>query len=320
MTSPLGDKKLTYGMLQQLIGAARDQASEHPELDVEEYDWLKPYHFNPEQLAMLDVFGKKIESFLTETFTNHCQGEFNTEISSITQQFAHTLAEITPTERQNNFFLPFTFEDKICGFLNIPAQSAVSLVGHMLRDFDNAGEPDRKLSQLEETILLDIAAVIVEALGEAFKDNTDTTVHPANYLVKGEWPLRDADTEHLTTIAFAVEHAQAAIEAEFTILSGALEPIAGIKPKPGPEPSPQALSNMIMQHMHKVPIDVDAQLCSASISLDDVMSLAVGDVVLLDKKTANPLDLLLNHRKCFQAYPATSLGRYAIVVAPPEEE
>jgi len=76
----------------------------------------------------------------------------------------------------------------------------------------------------------------------------------------------------------------------------------------------------MMRNMHKVPICLAARLCCGAIELDDVMNLRPGDVLLLPKKVAEPMDILLNEKKTFSAYPATFYGKYAAVIAPPEPE
>ncbi|MCK5174951.1 MAG: hypothetical protein KAR47_16265, partial [Planctomycetes bacterium] len=261
MTSPLGDKKLTHGMLGQLISTAQAQMPEQPEVEAEEYNWLEPHHFDIEQMAMLDVFGKKLEESITETFTGHCQGEFDTLVTSITQQFSLQLAEVTAAERENNFFLSFTADKRTCGFLNLAPETAIALIGHMLCDFDSSGEVGRKLSLLEESILMDIAGVIIAALGEAFQETTAIDIKPARNLHNGDWPLDIAETEHLTTFALTVDHPEAPLQIEFTILSKTIEPIAGILPRTATPPSKQEMSNMIMQHAHKAQVEVTARLC-----------------------------------------------------------
>ena len=70
-----------------------------------------------------------------------------------------------------------------------------------------------------------------------------------------------------------------------------------------------------MRSMHNVPIEVIARFNPASMALNDVMNLAVGDILLLDKKVDEPIELLLNNRPCLLGHPAASLGKYAVVIA-----
>ena len=106
----------------------------------------------------------------------------------------------------------------------------------------------------------------------------------------------------------------------FTILSDILEPLLGTKPKADSHCSAEEIRKMILQNMYDVPIEVTAQLYSSSISLSDMMSLSANDILLLEKKTEEPLDVLFNKTTCLKAYPATSQGKNAVVIAPHEFE
>jgi flagellar motor switch protein FliM len=75
-----------------------------------------------------------------------------------------------------------------------------------------------------------------------------------------------------------------------------------------------------MAHVNKVPVNVTARLSSTAIELDDIMDLKNGDLLLLEQKVSKPFDVLLNDRKCFQAFPATFYGKYALIIAPEESE
>ena len=62
-------------------------------------------------------------------------------------------------------------------------------------------------------------------------------------------------------------------------------------------------------------MEVSARLSSAMITLNDVMTIRKGDVIVLDRKVDTPVDVLVNGQICFQAWPAQHAGRSAIVVA-----
>ncbi len=44
------------------------------------------------------------------------------------------------------------------------------------------------------------------------------------------------------------------------------------------------------------------------------MSLGVGDILLLDKKTDEPVELVVEDRVLFRGRPARSGGKYAVVI------
>jgi len=322
MTSPLEDKNLTRDKLRQLIASVRKHVPpEQVQPDAADYDWQRPYHFNPNQLVAMDTFAKKLAEQVAKTLDTLCQGDFEVTVTSITQHFACAIAANVSIEQPEHYFPPFTTPDNNqCGFVTISPETAPVLVGHMLRDSDIGARDDKKLSELEESILMDFTVAVVDALNAAFEENAGPVVHSSSQLVKGKWPLEFDDFKDLTSIALTANHPDGTIDLIFTILSDIIEPVLGAKTKPEQPPSARQIRDMIMQNMHAAPIEVTARFSSDSMSLGNVMNLCVGDVLLLEKKSDEPIEVLLNNRPSLRAYPATSSGKYAIVIAQPDTE
>jgi len=322
MTNPLEDKSLTRDKLRQLITSARKQVQpEQEQPDAAEYDWQQPHHFSPDQLVALDTFAKKLAEQIAKTLDALCQSEFEVTVTSITQHFACTIAANVSIEQPEHYFPPFASADNNkdqCGFISISPETAMALVGHMLRDPDIGARKEKKLSELEESILMDVNIAIVDALNTTFDKNAGPAVQSSKQLVKGKWPLEIKDLDDFTSIALTANHPDGNIEIVFTILSDIIEPILGTKAKPEKTLTTQQIHDMIMQNMHDAPIQVVARFSSALMSLGDVMNLCVGDLLLLEKNVNEPIELLLNNRPSLRAYPAASAGKYAVVIAPPE--
>lgn len=322
MTNPLEDKNLTRDKLRQLIASVRKHVpTEQVRPDAAQYNWQQPYHFSSDQFVALNVFAKKLADQIDKTFNTLCQGDFSVTIASTSQIYACTIAGAVSTEQPEHYFLPFaTADNNRCGFVSISPETAPVLVGHMLHDSDIGAREDKKLSELEESILMDIAIAMVDALATTLKENSGHVIQKSSNIIKGKWPLDFDDFKDLTSITVTANHPDGTTELTFIILSDILEPVLGIRARPDQEFSAQQIRDMIMQNMHAAPIEVAAQFGSASMSLSDVMNLCVGDMLLLEKKIDEPIEVLLNNRPCLRAYPATSSGKYAIVIAPPDTE
>jgi len=324
MTSPLEDKNLTRDKLRQLIASVRKHVPpEQVQPDTADYDWQLPHHFSPDQLVAMDAFAKKLAKQVAKTFDTFCQDGFEVTVTSITQNFACAIAANVSTEQPEHYFTSFITTDNNknqCGFISISPETALVLVGHMLRDSDIGARDEKKLSELEESILMDITIAVVDALNTAFEENAGPVVRSSSQLVKGKWPLEFDDFKDLTSFTLTANHPDGTIDLIFTILSDIIEPVLGTKIKPEQPLSTRQIRDMIMQNMHDAPIEVNARFSSASMSLSDVMNLRVGDVLLLEKNIDEPIEVLLNNRPSLRAYPATSSGKYAVVIAPPDTE
>jgi flagellar motor switch protein FliM len=317
MTSPLKDKALTREKLQRLIDQARhlvappeDPAQSAP------FDFTQSHHFGPKHLSVFESFAKKLDFQIQRTFETLCQGEFETRTASTSQHYAVALAERVKTQQKKDFFLPFSIDQQLLsGFLACNPTTAMAMVGYMLRDtdFDNQ---QRELSGLEESILLDVMSAIGEAANTAFHLASGPTLQLANRFVIGDWALQYVGLEDLFSIDITITGPQTPIELNLTLLASAMDPILGIQTKPGPKVSTKELSDRILRSMHRAPVELIARVTQATMSLNDVMNLVPGDILVLNKKTVSPLDLLVNRRPCFKAFPARSSGKYAVVIAP----
>jgi flagellar motor switch protein FliM len=318
MTNTIGDKSLTREKLRQLITAAKQHVTgEEAKVDSTEYDWQEPHHFSSEQLAGLESFSKRFEDRIATALDGLCQVQFEVTAGSVTQEFTKSMAEKITQEMADNYFLPFmTDRDRDGGFITISIETAAAIVGHVLRDSNVTVSEDKKLSELEESILTDALGTLVEAISTEFEQSGCSSLHKSSQFVKGQWPFATVGIEDLTSIDFGIKHKDSEHQVKLTIFSYLVEPALGMKSGPEPEVSNEKTSSAIMQTAHKVPIEVTAELCSAAMTLNDIMSLSAGDVLLLEQKVRDPLKVLFNGREGFTGYPAQSSGKYAVVIAP----
>jgi flagellar motor switch protein FliM len=242
-------------------------------------------------------------------------------VTETEQQFAYVLTDIVTKEQTKHYFLPFNGTDsQACGYLSISPEASLTLIGHMLRDSDTGDDPEKELSLLEETILMDIVTAIIDSFTDAVKEECSTALRRTSKFVKGNWPLHTENLDDMCSISMTVSHPDGSLELTFVMLSNILEAVVGGKPINTLKPSPQKISNMLMQTMHEAPVRVAAQLCSASISLNDIMNLQKDDILLLGKTIDDPIDVLLNEHLSFKGHQAKSHGKYAVVITKQEEE
>ncbi|MBN1124144.1 MAG: FliM/FliN family flagellar motor switch protein [Sedimentisphaerales bacterium] len=315
-------KKLTRDKLRrlrQMAGAfgLRDNTESTPECEL--FDWLKPHHFARENLSSYESFARKIEKQVLITFENLCHGQFEVSAGSYEQDYAHRLANQVQTEQQKYYFLPLSVNSKErTGFVSIAPDSAASLVGYMLRDPDFAAGEDRELTKLEESILMDVIAAITDTITRVFSEVGGPAIQKASRFIKGDWPMDFSGLEDLFSITLSLASETDNIELRYTFTAEAMEPILGVEPKTGTNQTPQELRDRIMETIHEAPIQVEARLGRALISLHDIMRLRTNDLVVLRKRITEPIDVLLNKRACFKAYPARTATKYALVISSQE--
>jgi flagellar motor switch/type III secretory pathway protein FliN len=66
--------------------------------------------------------------------------------------------------------------------------------------------------------------------------------------------------------------------------------------------------------MQQIPVPITVQLASAAIGFEEIISLQVDDILLLDKKVDEPVELIVEGKRFLRGRPAKSAGRYAVVI------
>ncbi|MGD2093594.1 MAG: FliM/FliN family flagellar motor C-terminal domain-containing protein [Phycisphaerales bacterium] len=277
-----------------------------------EYNWNQPHYFDRKQLNRLDDFTKKVAREMAVKFVVFCHSEFDVEVVSTTQHFAAELIDEALDSKENDYYLAFESEQgQQYGLISIPTQTAFIWATQLLGDSESEEDSGRDLSQLEESLLLDLLSGLIDAFSHKSLD-----IRPAKSLVRRLFPLELKGTEELCKVSFSVKKAdqEKTTETYILILSSKLESIVGKAEQSSSGFSTEEISKAILGRMQLMPVCVTAQLASTALNLDEIMSLEVGDVLLLDKKIEDPIELIVNDRVAFIGQPAKSTGKHAVVI------
>jgi flagellar motor switch protein FliM len=317
MSNPLADS-LTKEKIQQLFAAAGPRTAEDTsQINAVDYNWYQPHYFTSEQLKKLEDFTKKAAILTDEKFSALCHSNFNTTIISTTQHFADEFLMQPPESHKNNYCLAFGAEKvRTCGLVAIPNQTAAAWVTQLLGDTESEKDLNRTLSQLEESLLLDASSAIIDAF---FGAGSGCNSRPARSLVRGQLPLELQNAEELCKIVFRIAKAQStgSNEAYILIACKEMEIAIGKTSQVADKFSAEDISKAIMNSLYKMPVSVTGQLASIILTFKEIINLQADDIILLDKKVDEPLDLIIDGRAFFHGKPAKSAGSFAVVITEP---
>ena len=299
--------------IQQLLDAVGVESEEDTKCNIDAYDynWTQCRYFNSSRLKELTSFTEKVAQSCARKLTQFYQNNFSVSIVSTTQHYASEFKG--RGKSRGHYFLAFgSIPDQPSGLVGIPDQTAIVWATELLGDSKPADDSVKNLSPLEESLLHDSTSGIVEAFSESI-DHCD--FHPVAEIVRNQMPLEFKGHEELCKITFSVKKSgsETATEAYFLILCDELRP-AVEDDAVAQVISAEDTSNAMLNHVYKVPVLVKAQLDSAVFTFEEIMNLSVGDVLLLDKKTDEPIDLIAKDRILFRGRPAKSAGKYAVVI------
>jgi flagellar motor switch protein FliM len=311
-------KNLSKEKIQQLLAVLGSRTAEDTtKINATEYNWRQPHYCNSSQLNRLDNFTEKLATALAKKFSDFCRSDFNVTIASTTQHFASEFLEQAPdgnSQLTGNYYLVFnTDQGQSCGLIGMSGQTAINWAKQVLGDIESEENLDRDLSQLEESLLLDITSLLIEAISDC---NDDYNFHPAKNIVKGPLPLELEGTEELCKITFNIKKTDSenSSEAYFLMPCSKLDPVVGKDTKAYNKFSAEDISKTILGHMQQIPVPITVQLASAAIAFEEIISLQVDDILLLDKKVDEPVELIVEGKRFLHGRPAKSAGRYAVVI------
>lgn len=317
---------LTAQRIKQLLGSVGVESIEEAKQNVEafEHDWRRPRYFSRDQLAELKVFAKSVADAASEKFTQFYQSDFTVTTDSISQHFANDFIRQMADENNSNFFLLFGDAPAAgnvnvgpWGLVGIPKKTALAWTTQSLGQDDSEEDPTRSLSQLESSLLLDIASLFVQALSSSYENYSSQII---GEIVAGQFPLELEDTKELCKIAFNTKttDSQDAPEKAFLLMfCDKLEPATKIIKQADETLSAEEASKAIVEHLSTLPVSITVQLGSASIPFGELMNLAANDVLVLDTKIDEPISVIVGETELFHARPAKSEGKYAIAITEP---
>ena len=90
--------------------------------------------------------------------------------------------------------------------------------------------------------------------------------------------------------------------------------MAGKTVRDSGEFSAEDISKLILEHLQEMPVLITGQLASAVLSFEELMNLQADDILLLDKRVDQPVELIVDGRTVYYGRPAKSAGKYAVTI------
>ncbi len=309
---------LSREKIKRLLAAVGSEATEDTtQIESTEYNWHQSYYFSADQLKKLDNFAKKVAQICTKKFALLYHSDFNVTITSTTQHFADEFLDQVSYKEQGDYYLAFGIDQEHpCGFISIPLQTAIILATQLLGCPESEKDSGRALSLSEKSLLLDVASSIIKALSDSYGSYD---FQPAESIVRGQLPFVLDGTEELCKITFGIEKkgSENSFEAQLLILCDKLEPAAGKTTQTTEGLSSEDISKVILGQLYQMSVSITAQLASTVLTFEEIMSLQVDDILLLDKRIDEPIELIVEDQIVLHGRPAKSAGKYAVVITEP---
>ena len=294
-----------------------DELDKTPEKTVKNYDFARPSKFSKDHLRTLEIifenYGRLLSTNLPAYLRKNVQVEVMNAEANTYSEFSNALSNPVLLGVVN--FAPL--EANI--IIELAANLGFAIVDRMLRGFGNPLEKNREYTEIELVIVERIMEVCTNLLVEPWEsvvnieprlERIETNSQFAQFISPSEMTaivtmnIKIGDTEGLMNVCIPYSCVEPVIDKLNTKYwySAMKEDATG------------EYRDNIEDIIDYAKIPVRAMLGRSSISVNDFANLQIGDVIKLDTKVDDELDVYVGNIRKFTALPGASSNSYAIRV------
>lgn len=294
-----------------------DELDKTPEKTVKNYDFARPSKFSKDHLRTLEIifenYGRLLSTNLPAYLRKNVQVEVMNAEANTYSEFSNALSNPVLLGVVN--FAPL--EANI--IIELAANLGFAIVDRMLGGFGNPLEKNREYTEIELVIVERIMEVCTNLLVEPWEsvvnieprlERIETNSQFAQFISPSEMTaivtmnIKIGDTEGLMNVCIPYSCVEPVIDKLNTKYwySAMKEDTTG------------EYRDNIEDIIDYAKIPVRAMLGRSSISVNDFANLQIGDVIKLDTKVDDELDVYVGNIRKFTALPGASSNSYAIRV------
>ena len=294
-----------------------EEIKENGEKQVKDYDFARPAKFSKEHLRTMEIifehYGRLLSTNLPGYLRKNIQVEVMNSEAVTYSEFSNALS--------NPVLLGVVNFDPMPGsiIIELATNLGYAMVDRMLGGMGEPLDKSREFSEIELLIIERIMNACINLLREPWKNVAD--IHPrlerietnsqfAQFISPSEMiaiitiNMRIGDVEGLMNVCLpymTLEDVMDRLNTKYWFSSMQ-------------QRGDQEYTELIEALISKAPMPVKAVLGKSSISVNDFINLQVGDIIRLDTKVEEELNVYVGNIKKFTALPGASGDRYAVRV------
>jgi flagellar motor switch protein FliM len=274
------------------------------------YNRTQPHCFSSAQLEKLNEFTQAISSSIAAAFDRFLRNSFEVQPCEISQHYSQKFISKLFENAQKDYYLILKGEkDASCGLIIVPNDTAASWLRLLLGESETKEETDKQLSQLERFLLCDIICHLAEAI---INSSRQLNLTATKTLLSDNFSLDIGPSEELCKITFDIKQKEAEQSHQMHLLlpCSRLAPIVGAA-RNKKTLTPEQVKTAILEHAKHLPVSVTARFASTELKFEQILTLQKGDILMLDKKISEPLELIVEGKTRYLAQLIKSGGRFA---------
>jgi len=295
-----------------------DEMQNDTEKQVKSYDFKRPAKFSKEHLRTLEIIFEHYGRLLSTNLPVYLRK--NIQVAVISSE-AVTFSEFS-NALSNPVILGIINFSPLNGniILELAANLGYAMIDRMLGGQGNPLDKSREFSEIEMTIIEKIMIICMQLLREPWKnvvelnpvmDRIETNAQFAQVIAPNDMiaivtlNVKIGDVEGMMNIClpyFTLEDIMDKLNTKFWFSTMQND-------------TDENYQEYIQSLIQKVDIPVKAVLGKSTVSVSDFANLQIGDIIRLNSKVDNELDVYVGNIRKFTALPGASKENYAVRIA-----
>ena len=294
-----------------------DEMKNTDERQVKDYDFARPAKFSKEHLRTLEIIFEHFGRLLTTNLPSYLRKSVSVDVVNsevvIYSEFSNALS--------NPVLLGVVGMDPLMGnvIMEMASNLGFAIVDRLLGGVGNSLEKERDFSEIELSILERVFTICVNLLHEPWENVVEITPRLNRIETNSQFAqiISPSETIAIVTINLKIGDVEGLMNIclPYTTLEPVMDKLntkywfSTMKEKDS-NSYEAAIENIIDNAL----IPMKAVLGTSKINVQDSVNLQLGDVIRLDRKVDDELEVYVGNIKKFKALPGYSDNKYAVRV------
>ncbi len=294
-----------------------DEMKNTDERQVKDYDFARPAKFSKEHLRTLEIIFEHFGRLLATNLPAYLRKSVSVDVVNsevvIYSEFSNALS--------NPVLLGVVGMDPLMGnvIMEMASNLGFAIVDRLLGGVGNSLEKERDFSEIELSILERVFTICVNLLHEPWENVVEITPRLNRIETNSQFAqiISPSETIAIVTINLKIGDVEGLMNIclPYTTLEPVMDKLntkywfSTMKEKDS-NSYEAAIENIIDNAL----IPMKAVLGTSKINVQDFVNLQLGDIIRLDRKVDEELEVYVGNIKKFKAFPGYSENKYAVRV------
>jgi flagellar motor switch protein FliM len=287
--------------------------------NVKKYDFKKALRLSMEQIRVLTRIHENFAYLLSSSISTQLRTIVHVEVESVEQLLYEEFIKRLPSTTILNVFEAAEFESRMV--MEMKPQMAFTILERLLGGRDTATFPKGKsnLTQIETKVLRKLFDGFVSDLGKSWKGLADVHMTVIELETNPQFLKIAIPSEIVIVVTFHITIGDMTelmhLCVPYIVLEPVIEKLSAYqwfskRQKIKSKEDDSALKGKL----HQVTIPVVAELGRATITIEEFLELAVGDVIQLDQLAEELIQVRVGNEVKFLGRPGTKQSRMAVQI------